>query len=161
MSPTRRHGARPPMMRHDLAGMRLGLFRDRRTAVSGAATAALLAALEVADGLASKDPEDDIRDQGTIKLFGTVMAAARAGVPQLVVPHLLDQYYWGQRVLDLGVGPPPIPKLKMNAKRLAPALRRLVDSARMRANARRLAVPLKRRNGAGQAAGWIADGGQI
>src|SRR4051794_28315852 len=58
----RGYGARPPMMRHDLAGMRLGLFRDRRTAVSGAATAALLAALEVADGLASKDPEDDIRD---------------------------------------------------------------------------------------------------
>jgi vancomycin aglycone glucosyltransferase len=39
---------------------------------------------------------------------GTTTTAARAGVPQVVVPHVLDQYYWAKRVADLGLGPPPL-----------------------------------------------------
>jgi UDP:flavonoid glycosyltransferase YjiC (YdhE family) len=36
---------------------------------------------------------------------GTTHSASRAGKPQMVVPLLLDQYYWGQRVYTLGLGP--------------------------------------------------------
>ena len=35
---------------------------------------------------------------------GTSHAAARAGSPQLVVPQIVDQPYWGSRVWDLGIG---------------------------------------------------------
>jgi vancomycin aglycone glucosyltransferase len=35
---------------------------------------------------------------------GTTTAAARAGIPQLVVPHLYDQYYWAHRVRELSIG---------------------------------------------------------
>ncbi len=35
---------------------------------------------------------------------GTTTAAARAGTPQLVVPQLADQPYWGARVAELGIG---------------------------------------------------------
>jgi vancomycin aglycone glucosyltransferase len=35
---------------------------------------------------------------------GTTTAAARAGSPQVVVPQLADQPYWGSRVWDLGIG---------------------------------------------------------
>jgi vancomycin aglycone glucosyltransferase len=35
---------------------------------------------------------------------GTTTAAARAGAPQVVVPMFNDQFYWGRRVRDLGVG---------------------------------------------------------
>jgi len=35
---------------------------------------------------------------------GTTTAAASAGAPQLVVPHLYDQYYWANRVRRLGIG---------------------------------------------------------
>lgn len=35
---------------------------------------------------------------------GTTTAAARAGVPQVVVPQILDQTYWAGRVWDLGIG---------------------------------------------------------
>jgi vancomycin aglycone glucosyltransferase len=35
---------------------------------------------------------------------GTTMAAAQAGVPQVVVPQIVDQPYWAGRVADLGVG---------------------------------------------------------
>lgn len=35
---------------------------------------------------------------------GTTTAAVRAGKPQVIVPHLFDQYYWAHRVQQLGVG---------------------------------------------------------
>jgi vancomycin aglycone glucosyltransferase len=35
---------------------------------------------------------------------GTTTAAAMAGVPQVVVPHLYDQYYFAERVQALGIG---------------------------------------------------------
>ncbi|MFF7938202.1 glycosyltransferase [Nocardia gamkensis] len=35
---------------------------------------------------------------------GTTTAAARAGVPQVVVPQMMDQPYWARRVADLGIG---------------------------------------------------------
>ena len=35
---------------------------------------------------------------------GTTTAAARAGTPQVVVPQLADQPYWGARVAELGIG---------------------------------------------------------
>jgi vancomycin aglycone glucosyltransferase len=35
---------------------------------------------------------------------GTTTAAARAGVPQVVIPQIADQPYWAGRVADLGIG---------------------------------------------------------
>jgi vancomycin aglycone glucosyltransferase len=35
---------------------------------------------------------------------GTTTTAARAGVPQVVVPHIADQPYWASRVAALGIG---------------------------------------------------------
>ena len=35
---------------------------------------------------------------------GTTSSAARAGAPQILVPHLLDQFYFARRVRELGVG---------------------------------------------------------
>ncbi|WP_262298330.1 glycosyltransferase [Microvirga sesbaniae] len=35
---------------------------------------------------------------------GTTTAAARAGVPQVVVPQVADQPYWASRVTELGIG---------------------------------------------------------
>ena len=39
---------------------------------------------------------------------GTTASAFRAGVPQVIVPHIADQPYWGRRVHELGVGPAPL-----------------------------------------------------
>lgn len=35
---------------------------------------------------------------------GTIAAAARAGIPQLVTPMFGDQFYWAGRVVHLGIG---------------------------------------------------------
>lgn len=54
---------------------------------------------------------------------GMTVTAARAGVPQVVVPHFLDQPYWGMRVQALGLGPAPIPAGRLDAGALASAIR--------------------------------------
>jgi vancomycin aglycone glucosyltransferase len=35
---------------------------------------------------------------------GTTQTAARAGTPQVIIPHNYDQFYWAHRVHELGVG---------------------------------------------------------
>ncbi|MGK8504743.1 glycosyltransferase [Nocardia asiatica] len=35
---------------------------------------------------------------------GTTTAAARAGVPQVVLPQMMDQPYWARRIAALGIG---------------------------------------------------------
>lgn len=54
---------------------------------------------------------------------GTTAAALRSGVPQLIVPHIVDQFFHGRRIAELGAGPPPIPKAKLSADAIAHALR--------------------------------------
>jgi vancomycin aglycone glucosyltransferase len=59
---------------------------------------------------------------------GTTTTAARAGVPQVVVPHVVDQYYWGRRIRLLGLGPPPIPRRRLDAIQLAETLEAVVGN---------------------------------
>src|SRR5687768_6851994 len=53
---------------------------------------------------------------------GTVHAAARAGVPSIVVPFIGDQRFWGNLLHRRGLGPEPIPYRKLSSDRLAAAL---------------------------------------
>jgi UDP:flavonoid glycosyltransferase YjiC (YdhE family) len=53
---------------------------------------------------------------------GTTHTAARAGVPQIVVPHIADQYYWGHRVHQLGIGPAPLRRSHLSAGVLRSAI---------------------------------------
>ena len=54
---------------------------------------------------------------------GTIAAALRSGVPQLIVPHIVDQFFHGRRIAELGVGPPPVPKAKLDAAVIAQTLK--------------------------------------
>lgn len=53
---------------------------------------------------------------------GTTSAALRAGVPQVIVPHFLDQYYFAHRLKALGIAPSAIPVRKLTPSRLAVAI---------------------------------------
>jgi len=82
---------------------------------------------------------------------GTTTAAARAGVPQLILPHILDQYYWAHRVERLAIGPKALPIETANAKRLTSRVRELIESNVLRNNAEALGTRVITRNG-------VADG---
>ena len=73
---------------------------------------------------------------------GTTATAARSGVPQIIVPHLLDQYYWGHRAHLAGVAPPPLPRTKLSAARLAELISASTDNELLTERARELAERL-------------------
>jgi UDP:flavonoid glycosyltransferase YjiC (YdhE family) len=47
---------------------------------------------------------------------GTTHSAARAGAVQLLVPHIMDQYFWNRLVGNLNLGPLGIPISKLKPK---------------------------------------------
>ena len=53
---------------------------------------------------------------------GTVAAAIRAGVPQVIVPHRGDQFYFARQLQRLGVAPPPVPLSRLSVSRLSSAI---------------------------------------
>lgn len=76
---------------------------------------------------------------------GTTATAARAGVPQLLVPHLLDQFYWARRVQLLGLGPPALRRRDLSSERLADAIAELAENEVLAERARDLGARLRRR----------------
>jgi UDP:flavonoid glycosyltransferase YjiC (YdhE family) len=89
--------------------------------------------------------------------FGTTSAGLRAGIPALVIPHLIDQFYWGQRIYELGVGPRPIPRAKLDAQGLAAALAELAHNARLRVAASRLGEQVRAEHGEDNAVRLIEE----
>jgi vancomycin aglycone glucosyltransferase len=66
---------------------------------------------------------------------GTVAVAARAGVPQIIVPHLLDQYYWADRLHRIGLSPPSIPQTRLTAEKLTSAVDECLSDGEMKSRA--------------------------
>ncbi|MHB0858630.1 MAG: glycosyltransferase [Anaerolineae bacterium] len=79
--------------------------------------------------------------------LGTTAAGLRAGIPAVVIPHIIDQYYWGQRAQELGAGPQPIPRSKLTARSLADALRHAVQDETMRAAAAQVGERIRAEDG--------------
>jgi UDP:flavonoid glycosyltransferase YjiC (YdhE family) len=86
---------------------------------------------------------------------GTTTAVARAGVPQVILPHLLDQYYWGHRIEVLGLGPSPMPVELVTADILAARLDVALNDTRMRERAAALGPAIAARNGVAAAVDYL------
>jgi len=59
---------------------------------------------------------------------GTTASSAISGVPQIIVPHLLDQYYWGHQVYRSHLGPKPIWRSKLTSRKLAEAIQECLSN---------------------------------
>lgn len=86
---------------------------------------------------------------------GTTGAVLRAGVPQVVVPFLADQAFWGSRVASIGAGPRPIPRRKLSVASLESALRDVIQDRSYRDAAAALGTLLRNEDGLGAAAAVI------
>jgi len=82
---------------------------------------------------------------------GTTGAGLRAGVPSVLVPHIGDQPLWARRVIELGVGPRPIPRRQLTVGRLAAAITNAVTDRDMRARAATLGEHIRAEDGVGRA----------
>lgn len=82
---------------------------------------------------------------------GTTAAGLRAGVPSVIVPFSNDQFAWGRRVHELGVGAKPIPRKKLTSEKLADAIR-FALSDEIKNAAKELGRKIQSENGAESAA---------
>jgi len=83
---------------------------------------------------------------------GTTHTVARAGVPQVVVPHVGDQRYWADRLHRLGVSAKPFDVRSLNAARLAEAILTTAADPARAVTATRLAAQMHDEDGVGAAA---------
>jgi sterol 3beta-glucosyltransferase len=60
--------------------------------------------------------------------YGTTAAGLRAGVPALVIPHIADQFFWGDIVHKLGVGPRPLRRAKLSLETLTTSIQELIHT---------------------------------
>jgi UDP:flavonoid glycosyltransferase YjiC (YdhE family) len=81
---------------------------------------------------------------------GTTAAVARAGIPQVVIPHITDQPFWAACVESLGVGPAPIERRTLTAGNLATAIE-AAESRTMRQAAAALGARIRAEDGVGEA----------
>lgn len=73
---------------------------------------------------------------------GTTATAALSGRPQIIVPHILDQYYHGQKLFEAGISPRPIPLGRLNRRSLTAAMRTALSDQKMKAMAQETAMSI-------------------
>jgi sterol 3beta-glucosyltransferase len=78
---------------------------------------------------------------------GTTAEGLRAGVPNVIVPFIFDQYFWGARIKALGLGPDPIPQKNLSADRLARAIKIAVTDSGMKQRAATCGMAIRAENG--------------
>jgi UDP:flavonoid glycosyltransferase YjiC (YdhE family) len=77
---------------------------------------------------------------------GTTAASAISGVPQIIVPHILDQYYWGHQVYKSHLGPRPVWRRRLSSKKLAAAIKECISNNLMQQRAKAVSEMIKKQN---------------
>jgi len=77
---------------------------------------------------------------------GTTHSALKYGCPTLIIPHILDQHFWNERVVRLKVGPKGISIGKMRVDNLESRLLDLWNNEIYKRNARRIAERMAKEN---------------
>jgi len=77
---------------------------------------------------------------------GTTATTAVSGVPQIIVPHLLDQYYWGNQIYQSQLGPKPIWRSELTSQKLAEAIRKCLSNEQFRQKARQTSGIIKQQD---------------
>jgi sterol 3beta-glucosyltransferase len=86
---------------------------------------------------------------------GTTHAACAAGVPSVVVPHVGDQRYWGDRLHRLGVAPASVTVASLSAHQLAEATLGAATDHRMHEAAQRLAARMDEEDGVSESVAFL------
>lgn len=86
---------------------------------------------------------------------GTTAAALRAGIPQIVVPHFADQFFWASRVAQAGLGPEPIPRQDLDGRALSARLTQLLANEDFARTAARMGNQVQSEDGVSEAVAVI------
>jgi UDP:flavonoid glycosyltransferase YjiC (YdhE family) len=77
---------------------------------------------------------------------GTTASSAISGVPQIIVPHVLDQYYWANQVSQSKLGPEPIWRTELSSKKLAAAIQECLSDEDIRQKAKQASAMIKKQD---------------
>ncbi|KAF4375574.1 hypothetical protein G4B88_022221 [Cannabis sativa] len=77
---------------------------------------------------------------------GTTATGLKAGCPTTIVPFFGDQFFWGDRIHQKGLGPAPIPISQLNVENLSNAIRFMLQPE-IKAQALELAKLLENEDG--------------
>jgi sterol 3beta-glucosyltransferase len=86
---------------------------------------------------------------------GTTQAALRAGRPSVVVAHVMDQFFWGDRLTRLGVAPKHLQRRTLHPKTLGAAIATALGDPHMPAAAAALGERMQGEDGVASAVRWI------
>ncbi|HEX4221743.1 MAG TPA: glycosyltransferase [Pseudonocardiaceae bacterium] len=79
---------------------------------------------------------------------GTTAIGIRAGVPAVTTPVIVDQHFWGRRLVQLGVSPDSIRYKDLSVDRLAVAIQDVLHDPSYRAGTRALSTKITAEDGA-------------
>jgi sterol 3beta-glucosyltransferase len=79
---------------------------------------------------------------------GTTHSALRFGCASLVIPHFIDQFFWNDRVHDLGLGPKGVSIQKLNSNNFEIIILELLKNRCYRQSAQLLAAKMASENNA-------------
>ncbi|KAI8894409.1 hypothetical protein BC833DRAFT_605042 [Globomyces pollinis-pini] len=83
---------------------------------------------------------------------GSSAAGFRAGVPTIIRPFFGDQFFWGERVIDLGIG---LVLRKLTVEGLSNALISITTDTKMKEQARKVGMAIRNENGVEKAIEYI------
>ncbi|MBU0673414.1 MAG: hypothetical protein KJ950_02070 [Proteobacteria bacterium] len=78
---------------------------------------------------------------------GTTQTATRAGIPSIVVEHIVDQVLWGNELQRRGIAPKVLHRRSLTPRKLAEAIRVVLASSRMREQAVTIGAALDHEDG--------------
>ena len=88
---------------------------------------------------------------------GTCQSASAGGCPSIIVPHIADQFFWGDLLHDLGIAPKMIHRHKLTAPKLARTIRQVLGDNAMRQRAREIGARMAAEDGAHRAVVQIEE----
>ncbi|OJU81199.1 MAG: hypothetical protein BGO10_09660 [Chlamydia sp. 32-24] len=86
---------------------------------------------------------------------GTLSAGLYAGKATWVMPCIVDQFFFGQKTFEWGIGPKPLPKVQFTKKRFEDGLKDLLRNTSYTKNALKLQKRLDQEDGTQEAYQWI------
>jgi vancomycin aglycone glucosyltransferase len=88
---------------------------------------------------------------------GTTSIAAKAGIPQIIVPYGMDQYYWGNRIMKLRIGIMIKKRKNLSVALLVNSINTIICNPEYNENAKRVMNLIKNNNGTEDAVNYILN----
>jgi len=102
-------------------------------------------------GPARNSPPDAARVSSNGEAPAPVGAALSAGVPQIIVPFITDQFFWARQLEKRGIAPRAVRHLRLTAESHTSAMHLALNDAAMRKRAADMAVLVRGEDGTGRA----------